>query len=565
MAQSTDKMIAQSVRFVVFQEVEESDLLEAFKQVGVVEELKFAKLDATGHRWLAALMTFDFTIVYRPGKRMGDADGLSRLHGRDATIDKVGMQKIHDMCKTILNPLVETLSMRAEAVPDNFTNPPCWPGTESLPQINKSEWEQYQGVDRVVGKVRNYKKRGEKPNDQERSHEDPEVLFLLREWERLCLKDDILYRVRVVNETETYQLVLPERFRAEAMLGLHDHMGHPGIDRTVELVRERYYWPRLYQEVSQKVKTCDRCIRRKIPPDAHRPVPLVSISTSEPMELVCMDYLGLEPSKGGIENILVITDHFTRYAVAIPTRNQTAKLTAKVLFENFVVHYGFMSRLHSDQGRNFESKIVAHLCRMAGVEKSCTTPYHAMGNGMTERFNQSLLNMLGTLGEEQKIDWKSFVPSLVHAYNCTRHESTGYTPYELMFGRQPKLSIDVYLGVQDRKTGEEYCEYVEKLKQRLELAYKIASEQAAKSAGRYKKSYDFRARESVLKQGDLVLVRRVAFTGKHKLEDRWEKDLYKVLNKPDSNIPVYVVGRVNGKGSKRTLHRNLLLPYKGTL
>jgi transposase InsO family protein len=276
-----------------------------------------------------------------------------------------------------------------------------------------------------------------------------------------------------------------------------------------------------------------------------------------------MDYLSLEPSKGGCANILVITDHFTRYAVAIPTRNQTAKVTAKVLFENFIVHYGFMERLHSDQGRNFESQIVAHLCNLAGIEKSRTTPYHPMGNGMTERFNQSLLNMLGTLEEEQKIDWKAYVAPLVHAYNCTRHESTGYAPYELMFGRLPKLSIDVYLGIQGKSTGEEYCEYVNKLRQRLKFAYEVASKQAGKSAVRYKKAYDCRARESVLKQGDLVLVKRVASTGKQKLEDRWEKDLYEVEDKPSPDIPVYVVKRVSGKGPKRTLHRNLLLPYGG--
>ena len=586
---SVSEIIEKSVQFKTDENVRESDLLGAFGKVGVVEELKFvdnihgycifeeknnvraaiqfvenlAKLDATGHRWLAALMTYNFSIEHRPEKRMGDADGLYRLPKDYETTDKVGIQNIYDMCEARFKPMVESLSMRAESVPDTLSHPPHWPGTESLPQISNSEWVEYQRADKVIERVRFYQERGSKPSVRERSQEDPEVLILLREWERLGLNEDILCRMRMVHGKTTFQLVLPKLFRDKAMLGLHDHVGHPGIDRTVELVRERFYWPKMSQDVARKVKTCDRCIRRKIPPDAHKPVPLISISTSEPMELVCMDYLCLELSKGGYSNILVITDHFTRYAVAIATRNQTAKLTAKVLFENFVVHYGFMSRLHSDQGRNFESEIVAHLCKLAGVEKSRTTPYHAMGNGMTERFNQSLLNMLGTLEEEQKKDWKTFVPSLVHAYNCTRHESTGYTPYELMFGRLPKLSIDVYLGVQGKKTGEEYCEYVEKLRQRLKYAYETASKQAGKSAERYKKAYDSRARESVLKQGDLVLVKRVAFSGKHKLEDRWEKDLYKVVNKPNSSIPVYVVERVNGKGPKRTLHRNLLLPYGG--
>ena len=152
-------------------------------------------------------------------------------------------------------------------------------------------------------------------------------------------------------------------------------------------------------------------------------------------------------SKGGHKNILVIIDHFTRYAQAFPTRNQLAKTTAKVLFENFIVHYGFPAHLHCEQGRNFESSVIKELCNLAGVEKCRTTPYHPMGKGMVERFNQTLLNMLGTLEDRQKVDWKSYVAPLVHSYNATRHDSTGYTPYFLMFGRHLRLAVDAYLGI----------------------------------------------------------------------------------------------------------------------
>ena len=109
--------------------------------------------------------------------------------------------------------------------------------------------------------------------------------------------------------------------------------------------------------------------------------------------------------------------------------------------------FGFPARLHSDQGRNFESGIIKELCALAGVDKTRTTPYHAMGNGMTERFNQTLLNMLGTLEDRQKEDWKSYVAPLVYSYNATRHDSTGFSPYFLMFGRHPRLAVDAYLGL----------------------------------------------------------------------------------------------------------------------
>ena len=182
----------------------------------------------------------------------------------------------------------------------------------------------------------------------------------------------------------------------------------------------------------EKVRQCMRCILRKTHPAPA--AELVNITSSYPMELVCIDYLKLETSKGGYEDVLVITDHFTCYAQAIPTRNQTARTTARALFEHFFLHYGFPSRLHCDKAKNFESKDIRHLCKVAGIKKSRTRPYHPMGNGQVERFNQTLTRMLGILEPQLKSDWKSYVSPLVHAYNATRHDSTGFSPFFLMFG-----------------------------------------------------------------------------------------------------------------------------------
>ena len=249
----------------------------------------------------------------------------------------------------------------------------------------------------------------------------------------------------MLNGEGVQQLVLPYHFKDTVLKCLHDDVGHQGRDRTLSLVRSRFYWPGLESDVDRKVKSCGRCIKRKTVP---RPsAELVNIVTTQPMELVCIDFLSLEKSKGGHENILVITDHFTHYAQAFPTRNQLAKTTAMVLFDNYIVHYGFPARLHSDQGRNFESSVIKELCSLAGEEKSRTTPYHPMGNGMVERFNQTLSNMLGTLEDRQKEDWKSFVAPLVHSYNSTSHDSTRYSPFFLMFGRHPRLAVDAYFNI----------------------------------------------------------------------------------------------------------------------
>ncbi|XP_062600140.1 uncharacterized protein LOC134261723 [Saccostrea cucullata] len=203
----------------------------------------------------------------------------------------------------------------------------------------------------------------------------------------------------------------------------------------------------------------------------------------------------------------------------------TARTTAEALFHNFITYYGILSRIHSDQGANFESKIIKELCNITGMKKSRTTTYHAMGKGMTERFNRTLLDMLGTLEPHQKSNWKSHVAPLVHAYNCTRHESTNQSPYYLMFGREPRLPVDLAFGInnQQQKT---LSKYIEDLRQKMKKAYEIATSSATAARFKQKEVYDMKTRGNNIKEGDRVLVKIVSFDGKHKIADRWEEDIY---------------------------------------
>lgn len=169
-------------------------------------------------------------------------------------------------------------------------------------------------------------------------------------------------------------------------------------------------------DVEAYLENCERCVKRKARDPA--PAPLVPLKVSEPMELLAMDFLSLEKGKGGDENILVVTDAFTKFAWAFPARNQKAITVAKLIWERILMHYGFPKRLHSDQGRDFESRLIKDLCRLANIEKSRTTPYHPQGNPQTERFNRTLLDMMGTLEEDKKNAWPDFVAPLVHAVQC---------------------------------------------------------------------------------------------------------------------------------------------------
>ena len=272
------------------------------------------------------------------------------------------------------------------------------------------------------------------------------------------------------------------------------------------------------------------------------------MEATQPLELIHLDYLQIEPSKGNTENVLIVTDHFTRYVQAYPSKTQSALATAKCLWNNFIVHYGFPTKIILDQGHNFESKLIANLCQIAGVQKLRTSPYHPQTNGQCEQFNSTLLNMLGTLTPEHKKDWKTYVPAMVHAYNCTKN------PIDVEFGLK-RGNQQVPLS---RST------YVTQLRRRLRFAHKKAKEVAGRQQARHKGLYDIRCKGAGLDIADLVLVRKTAWKCKHEIQDRWESDECQVIRQPNSGIHVYKVESVAGSRT-RVLHRNLLLPLQGRI
>ena len=140
-----------------------------------------------------------------------------------------------------------------------------------------------------------------------------------------------------------------------------------------------------------------------------------------------------------------------------------------------------------------------------------------------------------------------------------RHESTGYAPYFLMSGRHPRLPVDVTFGVNRHANSPNHSSYISALKQRLQESYHIATKAAAGAQQRQKARYDLRARGAVLEPGDCVLVRVLAFEGKHKLANKWNEEIYVVESQPNPDIPVYVFYNEADKRSKRTTYFPLVV------
>ena len=200
------------------------------------------------------------------------------------------------------------------------------------------------------------------------------------------------------------------------------------------------------KDAQKWVSNCSRCqIARG---DYNQPKPKIGhLEAHNPLDLVCLDFTKINPSKTGKENILVITHTFTKFSLAVCTPNQTAKTVAKILVEKWFHVYGIPSPIHSDQGRCFDSNIIKALCKMYGVEQSFTSPYNPCGNAFCERFNRMLFGLLKTLKSEEKADWPSHLPALIFTYNATPQASTSYQPYQLMFGCRAPAPCDNWLGL----------------------------------------------------------------------------------------------------------------------
>ena len=194
-----------------------------------------------------------------------------------------------------------------------------------------------------------------------------------------------------------------------------------------------------------------------------------TFSSAAPLELIGLGLLHLDTCSGGYQYLLVLTDHFSKFVQVYPATNKSPKTAADRLYNDF------MLRILHDQGREFENDLFSQLSKYCGIKRLRTTPYHPQTNGQRERMNQTILTMLKTLPEHQKTQWKNHVNKLVHPYNCTKHSSTGYSPYYLMFGRVPRLPIDLILPTCFSTTpSQSKSSYVETWKNQMKEAYQLA-------------------------------------------------------------------------------------------
>ncbi|CAM4713469.1 unnamed protein product [Leuciscus chuanchicus] len=456
-----------------------------------LSHLATAKLGATEQRWAAELAAFDFEVRYRSGKSNRNADALSR---QDPTAGGIPEGLVGGSAVPVSLHQAISMGRVAQAVVSTMS---VLPGYSVLDICSLQE------ADPVIGVVGQFWEQGKRPGPEERKKLTKPVLTLLQQWDRLVLKEGVLYRMisRPDGGEDVFQMVLPDVLRREVLTQLHQQHGHQGIERTGELIRQRCFWPGMSADITRWCQECDRCELAKDIRPAARGF-MGHLLSSRPNEILAVDFTVLEPSSSGQENVLVMTDVFSKFTMAVPTRDQRAETVARVLVDEWFYKFGVPGRIHSDQGRNFESALIRQLCEF--------------------------------------------------------YQATGESPYFFMFGQEPRLPVDFLLGRVTEPCAGSVHNWIVEHQMRLQVAFEGARERLKAAADYRKSQHDQHVRDLPLKEGQLVYLRDHSVRGRHKIQDLWSPIVYQVVRAPKEGGVVYTIAPVEDLDKVRCVHRSLL-------
>ena len=199
-------------------------------------------------------------------------------------------------------------------------------------------------------------------------------------------------------------------------------------------------------------------------------------------------------------------DYFTKWVDAVPIRNKKATTVAQKVVDRIVTIFGTHLQLHSDQGKTFESEVFQEMCKILGIHKTRTTPYCPQSDGMIERANRTIENMLSLFVDENQKNWDQMIPLLMLAYRSSIHETTGVSPHEMMIARPAALPVDLVLGRLEPTIEQSGIDYTKTLREKLDIIHKFAGNKMTLNTDKMLRDYNTKIQHHVYKPGDSVWV-----------------------------------------------------------
>lgn len=512
--------------------------------------------DSTGRRarWIVELSAYTFTITHRKGKSHQNADALSRLpNDTPQVVNMVNTRSAtrksttHQPEQVVTEP--QSNQTTVSDVPDNF-----------ILASHYSNLQLHQQQDSDIQRVIKYLKEGRHPTVREVRQHTPRLRRLLWQIPRFILENGILYRKRQDNTGSTsLQVVIPESLVPQVLQEIHGNpsSGHFGIQRTLHRAESMCFWPFMHKDVTNYCNTCTACESIRSPNPKHQ-APLQSIKTDHPLQMVFADIAELPTSRKGNRYILVVVDHFSKYTNIYPMRDQTAHSVAKHLFEDYITEHGIPECLHTDQGRQFESRIVQDLCEKLGIRKSRSSPYHPQGAGIVERANRVIKDQLAKYIADQGGEWDQHIHQLQLAYNTSVHSSTGLTPYFILHGREARIPASITCPVLTQPHVSPQ-EYVSDICARLRKAFQHTQQKSQQAQNRQKSDYDTSTRMIKYVPGDLVWLHDPV-NARNKLEPNW-KGPFVVISVSSDNLD-YTIADVHNENATKLVHHNRLKLFR---
>jgi hypothetical protein len=338
---------------------------------------------------------------------------------------------------------------------------------------------------------------------------------------------------------------------------------HQGRDKMIARLSSRCYWPKQYEDVADFVKFCKECQEIK-PPARYNVAELIPILANKPLEIITTDIMG--PLNMTIEEnkyIMIICDHFTKWIELYALKTMEAVEVANKI-SSFVCRHGVPDKIITDQATNYQSNLISELYVVLDIEKARTSSYHTESDGLSERGNRTNKEALTALVNEKQDNWDVMLPFIQFAYNSSGHATTRCTPFELMYGRQPRIPLDLLIPEAKIELDIDPGEYASNLRHSFVDAYRLVKKNRDMRMNKEKINYVRRVRAANYigdKVGDKVLLLNEA--KKAGISNKFRKSWigpYEIIGKIANNVN-YKIKPVIRNGRSKWVHQNKLKTF----